>query len=375
MANKKQLAKKKFLKQKKQEEYNRKKIADFMESLPVEESIKLGQNQQYFFDNIENYETQRNMVERYQKKINGAEIDVQVSAIDLNELDAIRLTFMDGATVDVPMKYVDSLKLSAKEFQTIKSEEPQLFYETFGIVMLKGCANRGFKVYDQNEQYEGRFTLFERFVDIKTDLQMIECLRERKVIKRYYIHYDLMGIMHFMSRFQKAQVDPEDKYVFMISPISEPYRVQDFMSRWYTPVERDEFVEGLDNEAYDFEVDYDEVCARRFLKMMVEAVDEQSQAGGYVLKAYYVEKENTLSADLYYQGKLATDEDFQRLYENPALVNHVIIEYQDVQTAERVEIATNGQYVVFSLVRRLLLACITNIKLSFRFLEHELSLY
>lgn len=375
MANKKQLAKKKFLKQKKQEEYNRKKIADFMESLPVEESIKLEQNQQYFFDNIENYETQRNMVERYQKKINWAEIDVQVSAIDLNELDAIRLTFMDGATVDVPMKYVDSLKLSAKEFQTIKSEEPQLFYETFGIVMLKDCANRGFKVYDQNEQYEGRFTLFERFVDIKTDLRMIECLRERKVIKRYYIHYDLMGIMHFMSRFQKAQVDPEDKYVFMISPISEPYRVQDFMSRWYTPVERDEFVEGLDNDAYDFEVDYDEVCARRFLKKMVEAVDEQSQAGGYVLKAYYVEKENTLSADLYYQGKLATDEDFQRLYENPALVNHVIIEYQDVQTAERVEIATNGQYVVFSLVRRLLLACITNIKLSFRFLEHELSLY
>lgn len=375
MANKKQLAKKKFLKQKKQEEYNRKKIADFMESLPVEESIKLEQNQQYFFDNIENYETQRNMVERYQKMINWAEIDVQVSAIDLNELDAIRLTFMDGATVDVPMKYVDSLKLSAKEFQTIKSEEPQLFYETFGIVTLKGCANREFKVYDQNEQYEGRFTLFERFVDIKTDLQMIECLRERKVIKRYYIHYDLMGIMHFMSRFQKAQVDPEDKYVFMISPISEPYRVQDFMSRWYTPVERDEFVEGLDNDAYDFEVDYDEVCARRFLKKMVEAVDEQSQAGGYVLKAYYVEKENTLSADLYYQGKLATDEDFQRLYENPALVNHVIIEYQDVQTAERVEIATNGQYVVFSLVRRLLLACITNIKLSFRFLEHELSLY
>lgn len=375
MANKKQLAKKKFLKQKKQEEYNRKKIADFMESLPVEESIKLEQNQQYFFDNIENYETQRNMVERYQKMINWAEIDVQVSAIDLNELDAIRLTFMDGATVDVPMKYVDSLKLSAKEFQTIKSEEPQLFYETFGIVTLKGCANREFKVYDQNEQYEGRFTLFERFVDIKTDLQMIECLRERKVIKRYYIHYDLMGIMHFMSRFQKAQVDPEDKYVFMISPISEPYRVQDFMSRWYTPVERDEFVEGLDNDAYDFEVDYDEVCAHRFLKKMVEAVDEQSQAGGYVLKAYYVEKENTLSADLYYQGKLATDEDFQRLYENPALVNHVIIEYQDVQTAERVEIATNGQYVVFSLVRRLLLACITNIKLSFRFLEHELSLY
>lgn len=78
---------------------------------------------------------------------------------------------------------------------------------------------------------------------------------------------------------------------------------------------------------------------------------------------------------MYYQGKLATDEDFQRLYENPAWVNHVIIEYQDVQTAERVEIATNGQYVVFSLVRRLLLACITNIKLSFRFLEHELSLY
>lgn len=68
MENKKQLAKKKFLKQKKQEEYNRKKIADFMESLPVEESIKLEQNQQYFFDNIENYETQRNMVERYQKK-------------------------------------------------------------------------------------------------------------------------------------------------------------------------------------------------------------------------------------------------------------------------------------------------------------------
>lgn len=203
---------------------------------------------------------------------------------------------------------------------------------------------------------------------------MIECLCERRVIKRYYIHYDLMGIMHFMSRFQKAQVDP-DKYVFMISPISEPYRVQDFMSRWYTPVERDEFVEGLDNDAYDFEVDYDEVCARRFLKKMVEAVDEQSQAGGYVLKTYYVEKENTLSADLYYQGKLATDEDFQRLYENPALVSHVIIEYQDVQTAERVEIATNGQYVVFSLVRRLLLACITNIKLSFRFLEHELSLY
>lgn len=315
------------------------------------------------------------MVEGYQKKINWAEMDAQVSAIDLNELDAIRLTFMDGATVDVPMKYVDSLKLSAKEFQTIESEEPQLFYETFGIVTLKGCANRGFKVYDQNEQYEGRFTLFERFVDIKTDLRMIECLRERKVIKRYYIHYDLMGIMHFMSRFQKAQVDPEDKYVFMISPISEPYRVQDFMSRWYTPVERDEFVEGLDNDAYDFEVDYDEVCARRFLKKMVEAVDEQSQAGGYILKAYYVEKENTLSADLYYQGKLATDEDFQRLYENPALVNHVIIEYQDVQTAERVEIATNGQYVVFSLVRRLLLACITNIKLSFRFLEHELSLY
>ena len=260
-----------------------------MESLPVEESIKLEQNQQYFFDNIENYETQRNMVERYQKKINWAEIDVQVSAIDLNELDAIRLTFMDGATVDVPMKYVDSLKLSAKEFQTIKSEEPQLFYETFGIVTLNGCANRGFKVYDQNEQYEGRFTLFERFVDIKIDLRMIECLRERKVIKRYYIHYDLMGIMHFMSRFQKAQVDP-DKYVFMISPISEPYRVQDFMSRWYTPVERDEFVEGLDNDAYDFEVDYDEVYARRLLKKMVEAVDEQSQAGGYVLKAYYVEK-------------------------------------------------------------------------------------
>ena len=144
-------------------------------------------------------------------------------------------------------------------------------------------------MYDQNEQYEGRFTLFERFVDIKTDLRMIECLRERKVIKRYYIHYDLMGIMHFMSRLQKAQVDP-DKYVFMISPISEPYRVQDFMSRWYTPVERDEFVEWLDNDAYDFEVDYDEVCAHRFLKKMVEAVDEQSQAGGYVLKAYYVEK-------------------------------------------------------------------------------------
>lgn len=257
---------------------------------------------------------------------------------------------------------------------TIESEEPQLFYETFGIVTLKGCANRGFKVYDQNEQYEGRFTLFERFVDIKTDLRMIECLCERRVIKRYYIHYDLMGIMHFMSRFQKAQVDP-DKYVFMISPISEPYRVQDFMSHWYTPVERDKFVEWLDNDAYDFEVDYDEVCARRFLKKMVEATDEQSQANDYVLKAYYVEKGNTLSADLYYQGKLATDEDFQRLYENPALVNHVIIEYQDVQTAERVEIATNGQYVVFSLVRRLLLACITNIKLSFRFLEHELSLY
>ncbi|MEQ3444758.1 hypothetical protein [Enterococcus cecorum] len=144
-------------------------------------------------------------------------------------------------------------------------------------------------MYDQNEQYEGRFTLFERFIDIKTDLRMIECLCERRVIKRYYIHYDLMGIMHFMSRFQKAQVDP-DKYVFMISPISEPYRVQDFMSRWYTPVERDKFVEWLDNDAYDFEVDYDEVCARRFLKKMVEAVDEQSQAGGYVLKAYYVEK-------------------------------------------------------------------------------------
>ena len=56
-------------------------------------------------------------------------------------------------------------------------------------------------MYDQNEQYEGRFTLFERFVDIKTDLRMIECLCERRVIKRYYIHYDLMGIMHFMSRF------------------------------------------------------------------------------------------------------------------------------------------------------------------------------
>lgn len=374
MANKKQLAKKKFLKQKKKEDYNRKKIADFMESLPVEESIKLEQNQQYFFDNIENYGTERTMVEGYQKKINWEEIDVQVSAIDLNELDAIRLTFMDRATVDVPMKYVDSLKLSAKEFQTIESEEPKLFYETFGIVTLKGCANRGFKVYDQNEQYEGRFTLFERFVDIKTDLRMIECLCERRVIKRYYIHDDLMGIMHFMSRFQKAQVDP-DKYVFMISPISEPYLVQDFMSHWYTPVERDKFVEWLDNDAYDFEVDYAEVCARRFLKKMVEATDEQSQANDYALKAYYVEKENTLSADLYYQGKLATDEDFQRLYENPALVNHVIIEYQDVRTAERVEIATNGQYVVFSLVRRLLLACITKIKLSFRFLEHELSLY
>ena len=82
-----------------------------------------------------------------------------------------------------------------------------------------------------------------------------------------------------------------------------------------------------------------------------------------------------LSADLYYQGKLDTDEDFQRLYETPSLVNHVIIEYQDVQTAERVEIAINGQYVVFSLVRRLLLACITKIKLSFRFLDHELNLY
>ncbi|MEQ3452128.1 hypothetical protein ACTQZM_06775 [Enterococcus cecorum] len=122
-------------------------------------------------------------------------------------------------------------------------------------------------MYDQNEQYEGRFTLFERFVDIKTDLRMIECLCERRVIKRYYIHYDLMGIMHFMSRFQKAQVDP-DKYVFMISRISEPYRVQDFMSHWYTPVERDKFVEWLDNDAYDFEVDYDEVCAHRFLKKM-----------------------------------------------------------------------------------------------------------
>lgn len=374
MANKKQLAKKKFLKQKKQEEYNRKKIADFMEMLPVEESIKLEQNQQYFFDNIENYGTQQTMVERYQKKINWAEMDAQVSAIDLNQFDAIRLTFMDGDTVYVPMKYVDSLKLSAKEFQTIESEEPQLFYETFGIVTLKGCANRGFKVYAQNEQYEGRFTLFERFVDIKTDLRIIECLCERRVIKRYYIHYDLMGIMHFMSRFQKVQVDP-DKYVFMISPISEPYRVQDFMCRWYTPVERDKFVELLGVDSDDFEMDYDEVCARRFLKKMVEAVDEQSQAGGYVLKAYYVEKENTLSADLYYQGKLATDEDFQRLYENPTLVNHVIIEYQDIQTAERVEIAKNGQYVVFSLVRRLLLACITNIKLSFRFLDHELSLY
>ncbi|WP_160298590.1 hypothetical protein [Enterococcus cecorum] len=65
---KKQLAKKKFLKQKKQEEYNRKKIADFMEMLPVEKSIKLEQNQQYFFDNIENYGTQRTMVEGYQKK-------------------------------------------------------------------------------------------------------------------------------------------------------------------------------------------------------------------------------------------------------------------------------------------------------------------
>ena len=43
-------------------------------------------------------------------------MDAQVSAIDLNGLDAIRLTFIDGATVDVPMKYVDSLKLSAKEF-------------------------------------------------------------------------------------------------------------------------------------------------------------------------------------------------------------------------------------------------------------------
>lgn len=374
MANKKQLAKKKFLKQKKQEEHNRKKIADFMEMLPVEESIELEQSQQYFFDSIENYGTQRTMVERYQKKINWAEMDAQVSAIDLNQFDAIRLTFMNGDTVYVPMKYVDSLKLSAKEFQTIESEEPQLFYETFGIVTLKGCANRGFKVYDQNEQYEGRFTLFERFVDIKTDLRIIECLCERRVIKRYYIHYDLMGIMHFMSRFQKAQVDP-DKYVFMISPISEPYRVQDFMSHWYTPVERDKFVEWLDNDAYDFEMDYDEVCARRFLKKMVEATDEQSQANDYVLKAYYVEKENTLSADLYYQGKLATDEDFQRLYENPTLVNHVIIEYQDIQTAERVEIAKNGQYVVFSLARRLLLACITNIKLSFRFLDHELSLY
>lgn len=374
MANKKQLAKKKFLKQKKQEEYNRKKIADFMEMLPVEESIELEQSQQYFFDSIENYGTQRTMVERYQKKINWAEMDARVSAIDLNQFDAIRLTFMDGATVYVPMKYVDSLKLSAKEFQTIESEEPQLFYKTFGIVTLKGCANSVFKVYDQNEQYEGRFTLFERFVDIKTDLRIIECLCERRVIKRYYIHYDLMGIMHFMSRFQKVQVDP-DKYVFMISPISEPYRVQDFMYRWYTPVERDEFVELLGVDSDDFEMDYDEVCARRFLKKMVEAVDEQSQAGGYVLKAYYVEKENTLSADLYYQGKLATDEDFQRLYENPTLVNHVIIEYQDIQTAERVEIAKNGQYVVFSLVRRLLLACITNIKLSFRFLDHELSLY
>ena len=59
-----------------------------------------------------------------------------------------------------------------------------------------------------------------------------------------------MGIMHFMSRFQKVQVD-SDKYVFMISPISEPYRVQDFMSHWYTPVERDKFVEWLDNDAYD----------------------------------------------------------------------------------------------------------------------------
>lgn len=301
-------------------------------------------------------------------------MDAQVSAIDLNQFDAIRLTFMDGDTVYVPMKYVDSLKLSAKEFQTIESEEPQLFYETFGIVTLKGCTNSVFKVYDQNEQYEGRFTLFERFVDIKTDLRIIECLCERRVIKRYYIHYDLTGIMHFMSRFQKVQVDP-DKYVFMISPISEPYRVQDFMYSWYTPVERDEFVELLGVDSDDFEMDYDEVCARRFLKKMVEAVDGQSQAGGYVLKAYYVEKENTLSADLYYQGKLATDEDFQRLYENPTLVNHVIIEYQDIQTAERVEITKNGQYVVFSLARRLLLACITNIKLSFRFLDHELSLY
>src|SRR5699024_12570342 len=100
---------------------------------------------------------------------------------------------MDGATVDVPMKYVDSLKLSPKEFQTIESEEPQLFYETFGIVTLKGCANRGFRVYDQNEQYEGRVTLFERIVDIKTDWRMIECLCERKVIKSYCIRYGLMG--------------------------------------------------------------------------------------------------------------------------------------------------------------------------------------
>ena len=37
---------------------------------------------------------------------------------------------------------------------------------------------------------------------------------------------------------------------------------------------------------------------------------KRGQVNDYVLKAYYVEKGNTLSADLYYQGKLATDEDF-----------------------------------------------------------------
>ena len=114
------------------------------------------------------------------------------------------------------------------------------------------------------------------------------------------------------------------------------------------------------------------MIASQKIKVIIKITKcKRGQANDYVLKAYYVEKGNTLSADLYYQGKLATDEDFQRLYE----VNHVIIEYQDVQTAERIEIATNGQYVVFSLVRRLLLACITNIKLSFRFLDHELNLY
>ena len=38
-----------------------------MEMLPVEERIKLEQNQPYCFDNIGNYGTQRTRVEGYQK--------------------------------------------------------------------------------------------------------------------------------------------------------------------------------------------------------------------------------------------------------------------------------------------------------------------